>query len=452
MGAPSKRAKKIRQASEFDIRRLALELMPPRTSPSVFAWSLDDIRNARDAQMRGQFRQPARMAEGMRTDDAIFVARENRLAPQRSIEVAIVRGSKAARAEKPAAEADALYGPKGIGIRGDTIADIHGCLVDHGISFGVCTTTVRPDGSRSDVFLKAWPIEWVRWDASDRTFKTQTEAGFEETIVHGDGRWVVFSKNEIYPFRTGAIIPAALVWARHAFGARDWAKGSVAHGNAKVVGEMPMGVPLQKADGELSEEAAAFLELLKGIGASDAPVGIRPAGSKTDYLVNQSTAWQIFQELVNNADKAAARIFTGTDGFLGAQGGAPGVDITALLGCAATIVEGDLECLERGFKEGVIDPWCAMNFGSSELAPTRRYLLPDPDEQTRRMAYAARRAAMFEDLKAARDSGCDVDQAYADEVAAAYGVKPPKIRPKPAPETQTTTPAPTAPALRSVAR
>jgi hypothetical protein len=208
----------------------------------------------------------------------------------------------------------------------------------------------------------------VRWDSTEGVFKTRIEDGAEETIVHGDGRWTIFCKNEIEPFKHGALLPAALVWARHAFAIRDWAKGSVAHGNAKIIGEMPEGVPMQNENGT-TEEAAAFMQLLEAVCYSDAGVGIRPAGSKTDYLVNGSTAWQVFDNLVQNAEKAAARVYLGTDGTLGAQGGAPGVDIQALFGVAATIVEGDLECLERGFKSGVIEPWTALNFGDSSRAP-----------------------------------------------------------------------------------
>ncbi len=440
MGAPSKRAKRVRQASEFDLMRLALEVNPPRMSPSVFAWSLDDIRSARDEQMRGYFRRPARLAESMRTDDALFVAKANRLAPQRCIEVAVVP-SKGARAAGVANEADALYGPKGIGISPETVADIHGCLVDHGISFGVNVATPREDGSRVDLSLKAWPIEYVRWDPVDLAFKTRIEDGFEETIVHGDGRWVVFCRNEIEPFKHGAILPAALVWARHAFAIRDWAKGSVAHGNAKVIGEMPEGVPLQQ-DGAPTPEAAAMLDLLRAISSSDSPVGIRPSGSKTDFVVNTSTAWQVFSELVQNAEKAAARIYLGTDGTLGSQGGAPGVDIQALFGVAATIVEGDLEALEKGFKTGTIEPWTALNFGDSTLAPTRRYLLPDADEDARKASLASRSAAFYADLKGAREAGLPITQELVDGLAADYRVRAPRVAPIQV----------EAPALRSVAR
>jgi hypothetical protein len=439
MGAPSKRAKRIRTSAEFDTRRLASALNPPRTSPSVYAWGLNDIKSARDEQMRGRFHLAARLAESMRTDDALYVARANRLAPQQSIEVEVVP-AKGARAVSVAGEAEALFGAEGVGIQPETIADIHGCLVDHGVAFALTTATPREDGSRVDFSVRAWPIEFVRWDAQEGVYKTRTEDGLEELIVHGDGRWTIFCKHELEPFKHGALLPAALVWARHAFAVRDWAKGSVAHGNAKVIGEMPEGVPLQGENG-LSDEAASFLDLLKAIGSADSPVGIRPAGSKTDYLVNSSTAWQVFSELVQNAEKAAARIYLGTDGILGSQGGAPGVDIQALLGVAATIVESDLECLERGFKTGVLDPWTAINFGDSTLAPTRKYLLPDPDEHSRRLETAERYDRFFGALKTARDAGFSADQEYLDDLAKQYGVTAPKLPEKPASEPTATVPA-----------
>lgn len=428
MGRPSKRAKRIRQSSEFDPARLAREINPPKTGPSVYAWTLPEIVSARDAQMRGQFVRAARLAESMRTDDAIYVARTNRLAPQQSIEVALIP-AKAARGESIANEADGLFGPEGVGLLAETIADIHSCLLDHEIAFACTVATPREDGSRVDFSVKAWPIEFVRWDAYQGAFVTQTEDGLEEIITHGDGRWTIFCRHEIEPFKHATLLPASLVWARHAFAIRDWAKGSVSHGNAKVVGELPEGVPLQNEDG-LTEQASAFLELLKAIANEDTPTGIRPSGSKTEFITNSSTAWQVWNELVQNAEKAAARIYLGTDGILGAQGGAPGVDIQALFGVAATLVEGDLECLEQGFKTGILEPWTAINFGDSTLAPTRKYLLPDPDEHARRLEEAERHDRFFAAIKAANEAGFAITDEYASGVAAKYGITVPLLAPK----------------------
>jgi hypothetical protein len=305
-------------------------------------------------------------------------------------------------------------------------------------------TTVRDDGSRIDFVHKAWPIEYVRWDPVARVLKTRVDptsvhsadvpndpsfglvSGHEVPIIHGDGRWVVYTQHENDPWTHGSLLAAAVVWARHAYANRDWAKGSQAHGNAKIVGEMPQGVALQDANG-LTKEAVAFMKLLEALGNSDVPIGIRPAGSKTEFIANGSTNWQIFSELVGNAEKAAARIYLGTDGILGTQGGAPGIDITALFGVAATIVEGDLTCIERCFRTGVLEPWTALNFGDSTLAPTRKYLLPDSDEQAIRASLADRRKAFWEDLAAAKANGFAITQEYVDELAAEYNVTSPKM-------------------------
>jgi hypothetical protein len=450
LGARSKRAQNVRTGGEFDISRLSLPLTPPRTAPSVYSWSLEEIKNARDDQMRGNFKRAARLAESMRTDDALFVAKTNRLAPQKCLEVALAP-TKGARGEPVAKEADALFGASGVALSAETRADVHSCLVDHHVAFARATQIPREDGDRVDVSASYWPIEFVRWDSFRQSYVTQVEGGGEEVITHGDGRWIVWQMHGWEPFKSATLLPGSLVWARHAFGVRDWSKGSVAHGNAKVIGEMPVGVALQDEAGAVTPEASAFLELLRAIASADSPVGIRPAGSKTDYLVNGSQAWQIFQHLVDNAEKAAARIYLGTDGTLGAQGGAPGVDIQALFGVAATIVEGDLECLERGIKTGLIEPWCAINFGDSTLAPTFRYKRPDPDEQARRLAVAERRAKFFEAYAAARENGFEVDQAFVDKLAASLGIEAPAIKPKPT-ASGPTAPLVSAPQLRAAGR
>lgn len=424
MGAPSKRARKIRTVDEFDVRALVARLLAaPRVASSAYAWSLDDIAAARNEQMAGRFRRPVRLAESMRTDDALFVARKNRLAPLRCLGVEIVP-AKGARGAPIAGEGEALFGQRGIGVTTETLLDIGGALVDHGVAIGFNTWTTRPDGSRVDVAMSAWPMEFVRWDEQARAYKAQLENGVEETIVHGDGRWVVFAETELTPFKHGALLPAALVWARHAFPLRDWSKGSVAHGSAKAYGEMPPNVPIRDKDGELTAEAAGFLALIEDMIRSDSPAGLLPAGAKMNFVANGSTAWQVWQELVDNAEKAAARIYLGTDGTLGAQGGAPGVDISALFGVASTKVQGDVETLERCLLTGVIEPWCAVNFGDSTLAPQRKYQLPDPDEDARHKSVSDRRAFFYADISAARANGFEVTKEYVAALAEKYELDP----------------------------
>ncbi len=454
MGAASKRAKLVRQNKEFDSARLESRLRMPRDGrTTIDAWSWQDIYNARTEQMIGQFLRPARMAEAMRTDDALFVAHENRLAPQSVIPVTM-KSSGGARGDSIASEADALFGANGVGLTAATLKNIHSCLVDHGVAFAAVAATPREDGSRVDLEAHYWPIEYIHWDPVFRVFKARTDptsvqpgdipndpdtsygyvGGYWLPVIHGDGRWIIFSDYEIEPFRNNAcILPAALVWARHAFASRDWARGSKAHGSAKMVGELPSGVPLQRADGTMTDEAAAFVELMRQIINEDSPAGIRPAGSKTEFITNNSTAWQVWAELVTNAEKSAARIYLGTDGTLGSQGGAPGVDIGELFGVAATKVRGDLECISRGINTGLIEPWCAINFGDSKLAPKRQYLVPNSEEQELAEDFAERNDAYFKALVDARNAGLTLTPEYITELASKYRVPAPGLSKPPEP-------------------
>lgn len=113
--------------------------------------------------------------------------------------------------------------------------------------------------------------------------------------------------------------------------------------------------------------------------------------------------------------------------MLGVQSQGPGVDNATLFGVRDDIVEGDLSALERGIAEGLIQPWCAVNFGDSTLAPWRKYLLPDADEDARRDSLAKRTAAFFDAIKQTKEQGFQADQTYVNTLADEFGVKAPLL-------------------------
>jgi hypothetical protein len=439
MPAMSKRAKKVRAQTEFNLLRLVAALRPPKTANGAFGWTLDQIREARDMQLAGAFALPSKLAAAMRTDDACFVAYQNRLAPQRGLPVKLVAPNDSARAKRVLDEAEALYGPKGVGIAAGALESINGDLANHGVAFGVCYATPRPDGSRIDIELHHWPIEHVRWDSQCRGYMTQVDPGSatdeeRETtygggvpIVHGDGRWVVFNKHEHEPWRQEAcVLAAALVWAAHAYGLRDRTKAGTAIGNEKWIGKMPEGIALQDENGNLTADANAMMLMLEAMASLDNPIGLLPSGAEASREVNGSTAWQIFKEITDGGASAASRIYLGQDA-MNVQSQGPGVDATALFGVRDDIVEGDLAALERGIAEGVIQPWCALNFGDSTLAPWRKYLLPDADDDARMKSEGERGAAFFAEMKAANDAGFKLTPAYIAKRAEAYGIPAPEV-------------------------
>lgn len=449
--AASKKARVVRERREFDLEDLASIVRAPFQNAAAYSWSIEQIVAAREQQLAGRFRLPARLAESFGTDDALFTARQVRLAPVQGLDVQLAAG-RGPKGDKIADEADALFGAKGIAITSDTISTIRKHLVDHGVAFAAITWTPRPDGSRLDPVLNAWPIEFVWWHEVARCYVTQVRrldadpdpvAGQLvaplgsthplEPIVHGNGRWIIFQKEEVLPHRgDAALLSAALVWARHAFALRDWAKGSAAHGNPKVIGELPAETALTDEAGDLTAEAAAFLQLVQAVASQDQPVGIKPAGSKLEYLTNTSGAWEVWVKLAEVAERAAARIYLGTDGVLGAQGGAPGVDISELLGVASGKIQSDLEAVERGLQSGLVNVWAALNFGDDKSAPTRSYVFPDPDLARVREDFAKRNAAFLADLQAYRAAGCVLTQEFVDRIAEQHGVPSPQLLAQPA--------------------
>lgn len=434
----SKKAKIVRRASDFNVSRLTAALRHPDSHTTAHSWQIADIRDARDQQMLGQFERPAALARAMRTDDALFTAYDNRLAPQRSIDVEI-KAAVGARGAAIASEAEPLFGKDAQGFEPGALSDIHGCLANHGVAIGYNRLVPREDGSRVDLVHRYWPIEHVRWDEARRCLVTMVDevppemigdVGYthEMPIRHGDGRWTVYQQHQHEPWTQQAtILSAALVWARHAHGIRDWAKGSGAHGNAKVIGTMPKGFAIADSNNNLTDEGRDFMALLQQVASPDAAVGIKIPGSELEYLTNNSTAWQVWAELVLNAQKAAARIYLGTDGTLGAAGGAPGVDIATLFGVATTKVQGDLECISRGINTGVIPIWAALNFGDSRLAPKRNYLMPDVDKEATLKSFAQRQEWLFRDIETMAERFV-VTQSVVNELAERYDVPAPQLQ------------------------
>lgn len=416
---------RTRKAAEFATAAAAVHTSPQRRPGFLDSWSLEKIRSARDAQARGDFCQAVRLAEILRTDDAMFVARFNRLAPQSSINAVLEPCDDSARSKTAAARA-----AQSVQVSQDLLAVLHGTMVDHGIAIGYIEQEPSDDGSRIDFRLTEWPLEHVKWNTSTEQLETIVKnGGSREPIIHGNGRWVVFKKFATLPWiQEAAILPAAMTWAAHAQGLADWAGASKSHGLAKIVGELPEGVALIADDtGTFTAETQAFLAMLAGIVSGENGVGIRPAGSKTDFLANGSTAWQVFSELIGNREKAAARIYLGTDAIMGAQGGAPGVDISMLFGVASTKVQGDLEAIESALSVGVYQPWAALNFGTSRYAPRLKYQIPDPDADKKSAESAGRRARLFDTLDRMKALGMVIDQETVNQLARELGVRSPPV-------------------------
>jgi hypothetical protein len=377
------------------------------------------IRSARDAQIVGNFSAPVRLARIMRSDDALYTAYHNRIAPQRVIASRLVphastRGAKVAERAR-----QFCIVPR------TTMQSIAGTRANHGVAIGKLQWEPNDDGTFIGFRLTEWPLEHVRWNSSTERLETSTRENGTMPIVHGDGTWVVFSKFDELPWlQEAAVLPASFVYAAHAEGLADWAGASRAHGLAKVIGQLPAGVAMRNADRTLTPEAEAYLNMLADIVSGEAPAGVHANGGDAKFLANGSTAWQVFSELILNRERAAARIYLGTDAYLGSVGDAPGVDIAALFGVASTKLQGDLDSDSAALNTGVYQPWTAINYGDSTYAPSHEYLVPDPDRARKNTETADAHDRLMTAIEQRRANRLAVDQQIVDELAAHFGVEP----------------------------
>lgn len=408
-----------------DLDPVPPERRAPRRSQIAAQWdSVAAIQSARAQQQIGQFEIPYLLARTIRTDDAIFPARGNRLAAISAVSAGWepapgVRGDFIARQAK-----------QRITVSRATIKALAGTLLDHGVAFAYITHETDPDGRWINFRVKEWCIRHVKWDDSIEEYVTNVRDGLErEVIRHGDGRWVVISKSDSEPWAEEAtLLAAAIVYASHATVIRNWNRSTDTHGSSKVIGTLGEGRSTHLSDGTLTREADALITMLNDIVSNpDVFAGILPHGATAESIFDGSTNWQVFDALAGSREKAAARIYCGNDGTLGSQGGAPGVDISALFGVTSTLLQGDAEAISRAFHSGISVPWTALNFGESRHAATWYFALPDPDAEKRQAQRAGAEGRLMAAIEARKKNGLQVDQKVVDELALAMGVSPPPI-------------------------
>lgn len=398
-------------------------ITPPRGKGTQTSWPLASIRAALELQLLGSFCQPKRLAEAMRRDDAIYTARSNRIAPISAV-AAELTAHRSARGKAVAKRSvGSVVVPKPV------LAGVCATLVDHGVAVGKIDVNANKSGTRQDFTLSEWPLEHVRWNPNTETLETPTRDGPTVPIAHGDGTWVVFQRYATTPWREDAcLIPACFVWAAHSEALGDWNASSRAHGLARLIGELPEGAAISDENGNMTEVGEKFLDMLNDIVAGESPAGVRPAGSKTEFIANASGAWQVFSENVQGREKAAARIYLGTDATLGSVGGAPGVDISALFGVASTKIQGDLSTIESCLYSGLYVPWTAANYGDPRYAPRLTFLIPDPDEDKKRQEKFDARKRLADTIEFMRAQKLEVNQTTVDRLAEEFGVRPaPKV-------------------------
>jgi hypothetical protein len=385
-------------------------LSPSRQWGQFTGWTLETIRAARDGHMAGTFSSSADLAEAAKCEPTIFTALGNRIAPHRGLP-RVVECSKA----RIRTETSTAFAPDGQSLPAAVVADAAERMVMLGAGVGQNVWTPRPDGTRIDVRHEMWPSRSLRIDKLTGQLQAVTTQGFVD-VVHGDGRWVVWSLFSAEPWQWGAIKPLSTLWAQLATGGADWQEASEIHGHAHTLGTLPEQMPADHV------AAVAFAKLCEDLTTRKRSGGMMPAGGKVEVVGFDSNVWQIWSELVKQRTSEVVRCLLGQDGTITNEGGNY-IKAAMLSGVRDDLVEADLGALATAATTGILVPWSIVNHGLGAAPDLRlRWLFPDREEDMRRKSLADREKAYTDAIQARRAAGFVVDQKWCDALADEFGV------------------------------
>lgn len=405
-------------------------------------WTEESVDTATDAQIRGKFKQPVRLAKSLLKEPSIFAASVNRLAPHRGLRRRVkaptgveLKGSSASILD----EAQATFGvPTSVALSAGVLADDFDRLSLHAYSVNQLYWLPRADGSRLDAFVEAWPLEFVEYfevppDGCDEPgcYALTTE-GYVR-IIHGNGRWMVTALHADQPWRHGALVALAGLWVDMRFGRRDRSRNAESHGDDKWFAILPPSIMPSDPNGlDVQNELAAMYD--------PRHAAVFPNSTTVTRSEAMSQNWQIFKELLGSGFVDASRILLGQDGTMTNTGGNY-IKAWGMFGVRNDIIEGDFSAENAAITTGLLRPWSLINFGRWDKLE-HEWIMPDADEDARRESIAERTDAFNKAWKEYRDNGAEITQPFLDKLAAEYGVTAPTLATAPATAPAAPAPAP----------
>lgn len=396
----------------------------PRTL-GLSSWTKADVDAARADLSRGIFRRPVSLWRSAKTDAAIYAAALNRIAPMAGLPLELDAGCPDGHAARPGglgeramAEASARFLGGECDIPFDVLADVNEELAVFGVSVCQVVRSQTDAGDRVNLRLENWPLEHTQHyetapDGGRGLYASTTEGWVP--IVHGDGRWVVFSAHAQEPWNWGALIALSDVWASRAFARRDRSKSGESQGDSKWIATMPEGMSTKSPEGK--EMLAQVLALYNRRRAM-----LKPFGSVIERNEAMSQNWQIFKEIISSDDSDAAKILLGQD-VSDTAVSSQRLSFAQLFGIRNDLVERDLTVMARQLNTGLIRPWQAMNFGRIDLVRGIAWRFPDFDQDQRRESLAKRELDLATIVKARRDAQLPVTQTWIDCLCRDLGVQ-----------------------------
>jgi hypothetical protein len=439
---PKKPVESPKLPRSFDTRALEFTKAAYPRPDGLGTWTEDGVEAARDAQIRGHFREPVILARSLLTEPAIYAAMINRLAPHRALKRKIDCGERLTGTPAAILEEARLNfeGDTSTGLPRGVLADDFARIAMHEVAIDQIHWEPRADGSRMDPYVQAWPMENVDFfeippdgsrehglfaftaptQALDENGNTTYLNGGWVRVVHGDGRWIVHAKHADRPWQRGALVALARLWVDQAFGRRDRSNNAASHGDDKWIGTLPEGMLPEDDNGKVMlAELAKLYQPRRAM--------VVPHGCDVKRHEALGSNWQIFPSLLNGGVQDAQRVLLGQDGTMTNSGGNY-IKAWGLFNVRQDIVEGDCTAIGSGVSTGLLRPWSIINFGRWDRL-TYAWQMPDADEDARRTSIAALRVQFWADVTSARAAGAVVDQQYFDDLADDYGIRAPTLSP-----------------------
>jgi uncharacterized protein DUF935 len=201
-----------------------------------------------------------------------------------------------------------------------------------------------------------------------------------EVVEPGAGKWLLHAPFGQYRgWQLGAIRPVAPLWLTRTYALRDWARFSEVHGLPLMKAKVPVG-------GDEGEKER-FTAAVTGLGQESVvmlPQGIDATQNyDLELLEAKDRSWEAFRGLIDQCDMSIVLALMHQNLMTEMTEGS-----NAAARQHANVREEEIRFCERTFMHDLYDqvarPWAAFNFGDPNLAPTSRYDLDVPEDQTAR--------------------------------------------------------------------
>lgn len=243
--------------------------------------------------------------------------------------------------------------------------------------------------------MKVWHPRHFRWDWADRCWYLRLDGGFEERVVPGKGKWVMWGDGS-RPWQNGLWRGLAIVWLLKTLAGPAWGRQSERHANGTAIMSGP-----EAYDAELRRQLTQEWQQLGSAG-----VIWVPEGSKLEVFELQANTWQTYKAQIDTANTAIDIAIMGANLPTEVSSGA-GTGATAQMQTVQKRVAGDAREWETVEHYQIGGPWAKANFGTADVAPWAIRNV-DPPADLAQLAVTQKNAA--EALRIYRGEGAPINE------------------------------------------